>query len=118
MSKQYGSSTTATGGIAPVQKLTPTNYNAPTQWSDIGIIKTSDESDDTFYPVYERRLVPYLDLFQYVFLATDRNNIYMPLGTRTYIVDGEDIGVIRGMESKGTWVLDRYKDINWAYTMY
>lgn len=109
---QYG-----TGITAVPSNVTADNYTAPTAWTHIGIIKTADPEEDTFYPLWERRISPQYDLFQYMAIATDRNNIRLPLPDSRFLETGTDIGYIKGLEARGTWVVDRYSNTRWAYTM-
>ncbi len=111
LSSQYGTGVTATPN-----NVSADNYTAPTAWTQIGIIKTEDPEDNTFYPLFERRVSPQLDIFQYVAVAIDRGNYRIPLPDQRFLETGTNIGSVRGLESKGSWVVDRYRSIQWAYT--
>lgn len=111
LSSQYG-----TGITAAPNNLTADNYTAPTAWARVGIIKTEDPNEDTFYPLFERRLSPQYDIFQYAVVATDRNNTLLPLPDSKFLETNTNIGVIKGLESKGNWIVERIRMLNWAYT--
>ena len=110
ISKQYG-----TGITALPSNNTAKNYQAPTQWARVGIIKTVDPNDDTFYPLYERRISSSYEIFEYAFMMVDRNNFIVPLNINKFLEDKTELGVLRGLESKGPWVVDRFQGVNWAY---
>ena len=120
LEQQYGetiSTTHGTGITAAPNNTTAESYTAPTAWAQIGIIKTKDESDDTYYPLYERRISDNYAIFEYAFVMVDRNNWVVPLPGNNFLEDGTELGVLKGMESKGSWIVDRYRNINWVYTV-
>lgn len=102
-----------------ITSIDPHEYSIPRarvynpSWEKVGIARTENSSDDALLNVYRRPISQGMDLWQYK--VQDKHGFEITLQKNDYIEDGDNIGVIRGKESKGSWIVNLDSVNKWVY---
>lgn len=75
-------------------------------WEKIGILTTTNESDNSILNLYRRVIAPYQDVFEYS--VQDKDGFIIRLPNSKYLEDEDIIPQVIGKEGLGSWKVHKF----------